>query len=61
MPKCVEITPRHGCSPVNLQHIFRTSFPKNTPGRLLLLLLIVLNFMFLKHMKDLLRFHVVDP
>ena len=26
----------HGCSPVNLLHIFRTTFPKNTPGRLLL-------------------------
>ena len=31
---------RHGCSPVNLLHIFRTSFPKNTSGRLLLKLLI---------------------
>ena len=27
---------RHRCSPVNLLHIFRTSFPKNTSGRLLL-------------------------
>ena len=26
----IEITLRHGCSPVNLLHIFRTSFPKNT-------------------------------
>ena len=25
-----EIALRHGCSPVNLLHIFRTSFPKNT-------------------------------
>ena len=32
----IEITLRHGCSPVNLQHIFRTTFPKNTAGRLLL-------------------------
>ena len=24
----IEITLRHGCSPVNLPHIFRTSFPK---------------------------------
>ena len=32
----IEITLRHGCSPVNLLHIFRTSFPKNTPGGLLL-------------------------
>ena len=27
---------RHGCSPVNLLHIFRTLFPKNTSGWLLL-------------------------
>ena len=27
---------RHGCSPVNLLHIFRTSFPKNTSEGLLL-------------------------
>ena len=47
MPKCdfnkvafnfVEITLRHGCSPVNLLHIFRTPFLKNTSGRLLLYL-----------------------
>ena len=31
----IEITLRHGCSPVSLLHIFRTLFPKNTPGRLL--------------------------
>ena len=31
-----EITHRHGCSPVHLQHIFRTPFHKNTYGRLLL-------------------------
>ena len=30
------ITLRHGCSPVNLLHIFRPPFLKNTPGRLLL-------------------------
>ena len=35
-PKCdlqsnfIEITLRHGCSPVNLLHIFRTPFLKNT-------------------------------
>ena len=28
----VEITLRHGCSPVNLLHIFRTPFFKNTSG-----------------------------
>ena len=27
---------RHGCSPVNLQHIFRTLFYKNTSGVLFL-------------------------
>ena len=32
----IEIAFRHGCSPVNLQHIFRISFRKNTSGRLLL-------------------------
>ena len=32
----IEIVLRHGCSPVNLQHIFRTPFPKNTSGGLLL-------------------------
>ena len=31
-----EITLRHGCSPVNLLYIFRTLFPKNTSGVLLL-------------------------
>ena len=33
---CIEITLRHGCSPVNFLLIFRTSLPKNTPERLLL-------------------------
>ena len=32
----IEITFRHGCFPVNLLHIFRTLFPKNTSRRLLL-------------------------
>ena len=45
IPKCdfnkaasnfIEITLRHGCSPINLLHIFRTSFPKSASGRLLL-------------------------
>ena len=31
----IEITLRHGCSPVNLLHIFRTPFLKNTSGWLL--------------------------
>ena len=34
----IEITFRHGCSPVNLLHIFRTPFPRITSGWLLLLL-----------------------
>ena len=28
----IEMTLRHGCSPVNLRHIFRTPFTKNTSG-----------------------------
>ena len=32
----IEITLRYGCSPVNLLHIFRTPFYKNTSGGLLL-------------------------
>ena len=42
MPKCdfnkvaKQITLRYGCSPVNLLHIFRTPFTKNTSGWLLL-------------------------
>ena len=36
-PKCdIEIELRHGYSPVNLLHFFRTPFPKNTCGRQLL-------------------------
>ena len=31
-----DIALRHGCSPINLLHIYRTPFPKNTPGGLLL-------------------------
>ena len=42
----IEIALRHGCSPINLLHIFRTLFPKNTSGWLLLDLVIdvFLNF-----------------
>ena len=40
MPKCdsdfIEIALRHGCSLVNLLHIFRTDFLRNTSGGLLL-------------------------
>ena len=34
--KLEEIALRHGCSPVNLLHIFRTPFPRNISGRLFL-------------------------
>ena len=46
MPKCdfnkvslqlyIEIILRHGCAPVNLMHILKTTFTKNTSGWLLL-------------------------
>ena len=32
----IEITLRHGCSPINLMHIYKKSFPKKTTGGLLL-------------------------
>ena len=32
----IDITLWHGCSPVNLLHIFRTCFPKKTSGGLLI-------------------------
>ena len=34
----IEITLWHGCSPVNLLHIFRTPFPVKTSGWLLLMM-----------------------
>ena len=41
IPKCgfnkVALQLRHGCSPVSLLHVFRTPFPRNTSGWLLLL------------------------
>ena len=37
----IEITLRHGCSPVNLLYIFRAPFPKNTSGRLFLISYII--------------------
>ena len=36
----IEITLRHECSPVNLLHIFRTAFPGNTSGWLLLYIIV---------------------
>ena len=41
----IEITLWHGCSPVNLLHIFRTNFPKNI-SRWLLLKVITFEFYF---------------
>ena len=35
----IEITLQHGCSPVDLHHIFRTPFPKNTSEVLFLMLI----------------------
>ena len=40
----IEITLQHGCSPVNLLHIFRAPCPRNTSGWLLLYLLIGTNY-----------------
>ena len=36
----IKIALRHECFPVNLLHIFRTSFPRNTSGWLLLKIII---------------------
>ena len=43
----IDITLRHGCSPVNLLHIFRTPFYKSTYGGLLLLM----NSLQLQHLQ----------
>ena len=43
----IEITLRHGCSPVNVLHIFKTSFSKNTSGGLLLQFLLWLEVLCL--------------
>ena len=42
----IEIALRHGCSPVNLLHIFRAPFPRNTAKRLLLRLLFNVHYCF---------------
>ena len=39
-----EVTLRHGCTPVNLLHIFRKPFLKNTSGRLLLVDQIIFSY-----------------
>ena len=46
---CIEITLRHGCSLVNLLHIFRTPFPRNTSGWLLLYLRRLLFWTMIEH------------
>ena len=44
MPKCdFNKVAKHGCSPVNLLHIFRAPFLKNTSGPLLLIIPILKN------------------
>ena len=45
----IEITLRHGCSPVNLLHIFRTPLPMNTSGWLLLKVLSSVNSIYLEN------------
>ena len=37
---CVKIAIQHGCSLVNLLHIFSTTFHLNTPGRLPLIVIL---------------------
>ena len=39
--KFIKLTLQHGCSPVNLLHIFRTPFPKTTSRWLLLLYFLI--------------------
>ena len=46
----IEIALRHGCSPVNLLHIFRTPFLKNTSGWLLQVLLTILNLVYSRYL-----------
>ena len=45
----IEITLRHGWSPANLKHIFRTPFIKNTSRRLLLYFESILKIFFRTH------------
>ena len=65
MPKCdfnkavkllcnfIEVALRHGWSPVNLLHVFRTSFLKNTSEGLLVSLLV-----FIHHEIDTYKLHL---
>ena len=62
MPKCdfnkvaKQFTLTHGCSPINLLHIFRTSFLKNTSGGLFLVLK-VSEYLFLHEIKNTVFLH----
>ena len=40
---------QHGCSPVNLLHIFRTPFPKNTFGGLFLKLVYIWHLIYIRY------------
>ena len=46
----IEIALSHGCSPVNLLHIFRTPFPKITSGGLLLNIVLKLIVRFVTYL-----------
>ena len=48
----IEFKLRHRCSPVNLLRIFRTPFPKNTSGRLLLIIAEILFRFFEQFLKS---------
>ena len=48
----IEIALRHGCSPVNLLHIFRTPFSRNTSGWLLLKSIVLLYYSIFKVMSN---------
>ena len=49
MPECDfnKVALQHGCSPVNLLHVFKTPFPENTYGGLLLDTIITVFTVFL--------------
>ena len=44
----IEITLRHGCFPVNLLHIVRTPYPRNTFGWLLILIVVFILMLYWK-------------
>ena len=48
----IEVTLQHGCSPVHMQHIFRTPFYKNADGELLLHFLLLCVKMVRHTLKD---------